>query len=141
MGRLYAYAHHMDVENPMFVPDLSGRLQHHSVECETCGGNGYEEGDEESGESCYDCEGGQQHWPCWYAEDRGRCGTCGADNALVAEIYDRASDYYGAWVCLPCYVRHHKEACGCDLWAWAERKLVLFMPQELKGVQKSRPEE
>jgi hypothetical protein len=96
-GVAYPYQHHVDVENPMFCPNLSGRLKDHFSPCEECG-----EFHEELMEP-----------------DEDQC-----------EMYDGSGDPDSAWVCLACYVRHHKEACGCDAWKWAEKKLVLFMPGE-----------
>jgi hypothetical protein len=110
-----------------------------------CGGTGIdpdvldEWGSETPPEECdYDpasyicpyCDNGEVRWGCWYGEDRGKCGSCGAENALVAGMYEDSGDYDSQWVCLACYVRHHKEQCGCDAWAWAEKKLVLFMPSD-----------
>jgi hypothetical protein len=125
-GVAYPYQHHMDVESPMLCPDLSGRLQDHFSPCEECGEFHDEPFEPEEDE----CDGSQRRWGCWYGEDRGLCGSCGADNALVAEMYEGHGDPDSCWVCLACYVRHHKEACGCDKWAWAEKILVLFMPSD-----------
>lgn len=128
-GKLYPYQHDFDVENPMFCPNLSGRLQQHNQECDECNGTGFEDYDEKDpGQTCYSCEDGQRRWGCWYGEDRGLCGTCGAENALVAAMYEDHAGDERAWVCLACYVRHHKDECGCDAWAWAEKILVLFLP-------------
>ena len=128
-GKPYPYQHDWDVENPMFCPNLSGRLQHHDQECPECEGSGYEDYEGDYEQLCSACENGKRGWGCWYGEDKGLCGTCGAENALVAGMYD-SSDQDECYVCLACYVRHHKEACGCDLWKWAERMLVLFMPTD-----------
>jgi hypothetical protein len=129
--RLYPYAYDFDVENPMFCPDLSGRLQHHYQSCDECNGTGFEDYDEpEPCNECYSCVDGKRFWGSWYGEDLGRCGTCGADNALVAMMYEDLGDPDSSYVCLACYVRHHKETCGCDKWAWAEKILVLFMPSD-----------
>lgn len=123
------YTHDWDVENPMFVPNLSGQLKHHPRPCTECEGTGYY--DEEEEDPCSYCEEGEVWWVSWYGADRGRCAQCGAENALVADVYEtHGSDVDACWCCLPCYVRHHKEECGCALWKDAEQKLVLFMPRK-----------
>lgn len=127
-GKPYPYQYDFDVENPMFCPDLSGRLQQHEQECDECNGTGFEDYDEpEPSCACGSCQDGKIFWGCWYGEDRGLCGTCGAESAFVASMYDYGGGDDRAWVCLACYVRHHKEACGCDAWVEAEKKLVLFL--------------
>lgn len=144
-GKTYPYTHDFDVENPMFCPDLSGQLQHHDQDCRECDGTGIDPDCLEDTveppfdlfgsqppeiEICRYCDNGKRRWGSWYAEDRGLCGTCGAENALVAAMYSDSGDYDSQYVCLACYVRHHKEECGCDLWEWAEKILVLFMPSD-----------
>lgn len=130
-GKPYPYSYHCDVENPMLVPDLSGRLQHHDQICDECNGTGYEDYDEPEPDcQCHSCDGGTRRWGSWYGEDRGLCGSCGAENAIVAAMYEDHAGDESAWVCLVCYVRHHKKACGCDAWKWAEKMLVLFLPND-----------
>jgi len=126
----YPYDYHCDVSNPLLVPDLSGTLQQHDRVCDGCEGTGFEDFDyPDPSEACDACADGSPQWGSWHGEDRGRCGSCGTMNALVAAMYE---DYAGdghAWVCLVCYVRHHRNACGCDLWKDAEKRLAIFLDE------------
>ena len=114
--------------SPLAVPNLSGRLKEHYATCPGCDGEGGFIGDDNTGEyeSCEDCEGeGLLFWGCWYGNDYGDCVYCGEHDVLLADIfehYGQDSDFN--YVCLPCYLKYHKDQCGCDLWDWAE-KLIL----------------
>ena len=130
----------VDPRSPLCVPDLSGRLQDHEVECDECHGTGHIDG--ETGyppedvqcshckeknfpECCKRCDpcsmcGGEGTiwWWCWYMEDRGTCDACREEDVMVSS-YDP-----DGWVCLPCYLKWHKDRCGCALWKWAEEWIL-----------------
>jgi hypothetical protein len=95
-----------------------GHLRHHDSPCTECDGVGLDD----DGEECSLCNGDAKcFWGSFYASDTAECGTCHRD-APVAEMYEGGS-YDEGWVCLPCYVAHHKSDCGCALWADAEARL------------------
>jgi len=114
-----------DPRNPLIVPDLSGRLKDHFQACDACGGQGSYD-DDEGEDPCDECDGeGRLRWPCWYGADRGLCLYCNEDEVLLACCYEtgHGNDDHN-YVCLPCFLKHHKEACGCGLWEWAEAMIV-----------------
>lgn len=129
----------IDPRNPLCVPDLSGRLLQHWADCNECNGTGHIDGEsgyppqETQCEHCKDpgfpdccalcdpcptCGGeGQVRWWCWYSEDRGQCDVCHEDDVLI-------DSYDDGWVCLPCYLKWHRDGCGCDRWKWAEEWIL-----------------
>ena len=64
----------------------------------------------------------ERWWGSFYYEDYGECGHCDSTNVPIAAMYDNGSNDGSNWVCLPCYLKHHKDQCGCDLWKEAENK-------------------
>ena len=135
MGKKPLYTYHFPPTD-MFVPRLDGKLKEHAQTCPDCGGDGVFidqcsieglEGPPERDDCdiCHDCEGsGTLWWPSWYVVDTGRCDCC-YNVAQVADLFSAQDEH--RWICLPCYVRMHKEAECCDRWAWAEKRLELFM--------------
>lgn len=98
---------------------LWGGLMHHDQLCTECAGAGtYEPAEGEDEEPCDVCDGdGTVRWGSFYGR-RGDCDVCDRENALVASMYE---DCHGTeWVCLRCYLGHHRAQCGCDLWAKVE---------------------
>lgn len=98
-----------------------GDIKDHWQDCDECSGTGKEDPDG-SGEpdDCSLCDGeGRRRWGSFYHADRGLCASCKRDDVAIAEMYEAGGD--DGWTCLACYVDHHREACGCDLWAEAER--------------------
>lgn len=128
----------VDPTNPFIVPALalSGRLKDHKVPCEECSGtgcseHGYEDdckectsfshGCDHSSECSY-CDQGEVFWGSWYATERVLCHWCDTHDVWCAEMYD-CNDDDRNWICLPCYIKHHKERCGCGRWKKYERML------------------
>ena len=97
----------------VFVFDFGwGDLQDHWQDCEDCNGTGLDEPDD-----CSICDGaGRTRWGSFYEQDVGLCERCKRADVRIAEMY--SGDV--GWVCLPCYVDDHEEACGCALWREAE---------------------
>lgn len=111
-----------DPTNPFVVPNLSGRLKEHDQPCDECGGRGYDEDDE----PCCNCDwDGKLRWGCWYGDDKALCTYCGEENILVGHMYETSMGNNDQnYVCLPGYLKHHKEACGCGRWDWAEALIL-----------------
>lgn len=92
-----------------------GHLRHHDSECAECDGNGTVEDEDE----CWRCDGDGKHfWGSFYANDRGECEYCELRDVPIACMYEGGDGR--EWTCLPCYLKHHRESCGCDLWRAAE---------------------
>ena len=92
-----------------------GHLQHHDQPCDECDGSGVLDDEE-----CYRCDGGGTlRWGSFYIEDEALCGYCRREDVPISDMYS-SDDYDRQWVCLPCYVTHHREACGCARWGDAE---------------------
>lgn len=103
-----------------------GHLKDHMQECDECDGTGVEEpvDDENEQEDCPGCNGeGEYRWGSYYREDIGTCAHCDDKRAPVAQMYEDGGCYESGWVCLPCYVDHHRKACGCNRWKAAEEDL------------------
>ncbi len=97
-----------------------GHLKDHHSKCAECNGTGREDpADEEpEPEECCYCDAGLIRWGSFYANNVGECEFCERPEDLpIGEMYEAERE----WVCLPCYLRHHKENCGCALWARAEK--------------------
>lgn len=87
-----------------------GGLQHHDSPCPECA-----EEHPEDVEACSQCHGeGVVRWGSFYEQDRGECDFCHRARR-IAQMYEGGGWSFG-WVCLRCYVKHHAEQCGCDLW-------------------------
>lgn len=112
-------------QNPLVVPDLSGRLKDHYQACDECGGIVQFDDDGEE-EMCDTCDGeGKLRWPSWYACDRGYCTYCDEDEVLLADCYETGNGNADTnYVCLPCLLKHHKATCGCSIWDWAEKRIL-----------------
>jgi hypothetical protein len=103
-----------------------GHLQHHDMPCSDCNGIGRDE----DGCSCEYCEGtATQRWGSFYVQDQGECDFCLKKEVPIAEMYE-AADTDKTWVCLPCYLKHHKEAQCCELWKEAEEAFGIDGPKE-----------
>lgn len=102
-----------------------GGLLHHYQPCEECAGFGIDD----EGEECDLCRGdGKLFWGSFYGH-RGECEACdhgGEGDVLVASMYEGDPE----WVCLRCYLKQHRDACGCDLWAAVEAAVRWPEPQK-----------
>lgn len=130
-GMRYTNQHHLDVSNPLLVPDVASLLVHHKRVCPVC------EGVRDEDDECYECLDAEEYayWAGWDACDVGVCGSCGAEDVPVCEAYDTglsSRDY----VCVVCYVLHHKQECGCALWVAAEKALHHFLVSHEKPLAK-----
>jgi hypothetical protein len=95
---------------------LSGMLQHHSSECEPCGGRGFQRKADGKLGVCTNCCGiGKVYWGGWFARDLLICNYCMQEK--VVDIFDNEK------VCVGCYTSQHTKRCGCDLWAHVEEAL------------------
>ena len=126
-----------DRQSPMCVPDLSGTFKaHFNEECSFCYGSKHDGPDPYPPEEpCVHCEAAKTDFPkccggcdlcptcdgegkewfwCWYKEDTGTCDTCMEENVPITLCDDNVA------VCMVCYLKHHRTACGCDLWKEAE---------------------
>lgn len=125
--------------NPLIVPRLSGVLQHHEYPCPECSGDGTQEHPVEECntcdfgphgsskcyhcEVCENCQGEGKFWfGCWYHEDEGECFRCKREAPIACNLFEGPDEY----VCLPCYMKIHREQCGCDLWAKWEAMVMDF---------------
>jgi hypothetical protein len=95
-----------------------GGLQDHEQPCDECVGSGhYDDGDE-----CDVCSGeGSVFWGSFYGGREGGCDFCthgGDGDVLIASMYENGHGQ--EWVCLRCYLKHHRDACGCARWAAVE---------------------
>lgn len=98
-----------------------GHLQDHDMDCPDCDGTGL---DDFEG-SCTRCEGeGTVSWGSFYVADTGDCAFCEKQDVPIADMYENADTGRG-WVCLPCYLSHHKGHNCCDLWKEAEEAFGL----------------
>jgi hypothetical protein len=103
-----------------------GDLRDHWQDCEDCNGTGKEEADGSGPpDDCPSCDGhGRTRWGSFYHQDVGECAHCDVGHTHVAEMYEDGGCYDSGWVCLPCYIQHHREAHpGCELWRDAEAAL------------------
>jgi hypothetical protein len=93
-----------------------GHLKDHPEPCDECSATG----ENEDGDECDVCGGAcVLRWGSFYGnEPRGECEYCKAQGVVVAAMYEGGDGR--EWVCLPCYLTHHKESCGCALWREAE---------------------
>lgn len=95
-----------------------GALQHHYQECDECGGSGHDI--DYIDEQCTQCCGeGKLFWGSFYYADIGSCEFCKKDDVPIAGVYE------DSYVCLHCYLTHHSEQCGCELWESAEALSVI----------------
>lgn len=118
-----------------FVFDFGwGDLQDHWQDCDACDGTGKEECDGSGPpDDCPSCDGAGRHrWGSFYEEDAGSCEDCGGTDVRVAAMYDSGGCRESDYVCLPCYVSHHQQACGCALWNDAEAAAGSFEDNEVK---------
>lgn len=98
-----------------------GHLKDHMMPCDDCDGHGKDEDDED----CHSCSSeGEIRWGSFYHEDVGKCAHCDGQTVPVSKMYDDNDCYESGWVCLPCYVDHHRQACQCNLWKRAEEALA-----------------
>jgi hypothetical protein len=108
-----------------------GGLRHHYEDCSECSGTGAYDDEEE----CDRCEGeGKLFWGSFYGGRDGGCDFCthgGDGDIIVASLYE--GDPGHEYVCLRCYLKHHREACGCDLWAAVEACVRWPEPQKATG--------
>lgn len=127
-----------------FVYDFGwGDLKDHWQECEDCNGTGKDEADGSGPpDDCGCCNGdGRSRWGSFYEQDIGECPHCEAQDVRIAEMYeDSGSCWNTSWICLPCYVEHHREACKCVLWADAEKALDALPRDEPSAEKSTRPE-
>lgn len=88
-----------------------GQLQDHMAKCAECGGVGHHDDDDE----CSNCHGdGDVHWGSFYGDSEGECTQCGLETHTNDRLFE---DEY---ICLKCYLKAHKDQCGCNLFAVAE---------------------
>ena len=103
---------------------FNGKLEEHESACYECGGEGViygpetnEDDEDAAGETCVECDGvGTFSWGSWYGEDVGECPECG-EEILIGRFDDD-------WICLACYLRQHREYCGCGLWKEVETEVL-----------------
>lgn len=95
-----------------------GDLKDHYSNCAECSGTGLED-DEEDSEKCSYCDDGKLRWGSFYTADEGLCDLCGTLQKVAGGLYE------DRWVCLVCYLKDHKRACGCNLFEAAERAAEL----------------
>lgn len=98
-----------------------GHLVHHNQQCPECDGTS-----ELDGEDCPECFGtGAIFWGSFYTADHGECDCCKSKHELpIAAMYDGGNQY----VCLRCYLTHHRDQCGCRRWKEAEACLAPKKP-------------
>lgn len=88
-----------------------GRILDHYQDC-ACAGD------------CEECGGeGRTRWGSFYDDaGTGTCYYCDTETPWLGCMYDSPDD--DAYICLPCYLKDHRDRCGCTLWEAAERDVL-----------------
>lgn len=82
---------------------------HRGGECTSCDGCGAHLDRHDSLHPCKTCEGtGKVEW-AWWRDEYGYCDACGNEDVPVCQWGDD-------WICEPCALEIHANACGCDRW-------------------------
>lgn len=122
LERRFGWGHLKDHESKCRDCDGTGR---DGGPCAACAGRVWTSADIGRSADCPDCpdpchtcdQSGRIRWGSFYVEDHGECSTCTTGGELpIAALYDGGH----AYVCLRCYIRHHRTACGCALWSAAD---------------------
>jgi hypothetical protein len=79
-----------------------------------------------------DAEGESLRWYEWEKEDEGICDRC-PDHERKRLAFADVGPGEMESLCLPCYVKAHKEACGCDAWAKAEEQTGVRLIAKLRA--------
>lgn len=106
---------------PIPARPLWGALKDHLMPCDDCYGTGHEYPEaDEHGDGCPECHGdGERKWGSFYGSCQGACDECKREPVPVAAMFE-GGPTGEVYVCFRCYIRLHREACGCRAFAWAD---------------------